>query len=616
MRPALRYIAAATCATALLAGCSGGGNNRRSSAKKRSGPATTAPAPREGERSVKVGKTFQYGGFLVTIGEAGWNTSKRQLAIAVRLHNIGSRWNAPEPAAAVKLGGQEAPLVGTSIRVPPGGSSDLELTADVPEGNPLEDGVVLWGRPDLERPEIALGSSKGHDALFTPAEFTVDAWGRVGKYAVHVTGGHVQAASLDLNQQAPPGQRVVRLVFDEYASRLDPVNGFHPLEHLTLKAADGTIVEGLDASPGRAPVSWTVGGGNWIEFPVAEARPSRLDILLSSLSPKGFSTAHPELVERVAIPVTVGKLRPDRVDEGFPWLPRKAETAKDTPGGLVERDLAGPAVNVAGFSLRPQHLTWDPTQGKVKLAAEAVYLQTESRSNERDLTNGALDAPPQFSFTAALASGGGLYAGAVTEGISVPASGKGPVVLEFDAVDRLDPDDVGLYIGPDSSQASSVPLTRKSNVLAYPPAPSNDRIEAEPVTASDWTVKLRSFRVGLLRTTDVPAPGQLDLEITMDVTASPRAVVRSLGLSFRASVQLFMSMPNGYMRQPVGDSGLVFYKPGQTQRQTVTFHVPDAFAAGRYGFVLRGWDESADVTIDSSVETTFGARLGSPPSGV
>jgi hypothetical protein len=113
-----------------------------------------------------------------------------------------------------------------------------------------------------------------------------------------------------------------------------------------------------------------------------------------------------------------------------------------------------------------------------------------------------------------------------------------------------------------------------------------------------------------------PPPGQLDLEVAFDVTASPDAVVRSLGLSFAPVRQLFRSGFDGYLQQAVADSGLVFYETGQTQRQTATFRVPDSFQPGTYGFALRGYDEVADVTVDSSVEVTFGAQLGTTPAAV
>jgi hypothetical protein len=136
-------------------------------------------------------------------------------------------------------------------------------------------------------------------------------------------------------------------------------------------------------------------------------------------------------------------------------------------------------------------------------------------------------------------------------------------------------------------------------------------VRAAAVTAGDWTVHLTGYRVGLLQTTDPPAPGRRALEVIMDVTASPTAQVKALGLSFRASVQLFVASPNGYMLQAVGYSGLVQFEPGATHRASVTFHVPDSFSAGRRGFVLRGGDETADVTTDVFIETTFAAELGS-----
>jgi len=191
-----------------------------------------------------------------------------------------------------------------------------------------------------------------------------------------------------------------------------------------------------------------------------------------------------------------------------------------------------------------------------------------------------------------------------------------PVTIEFLSVDELDVDDLGLVVGPRAGAASSMPLTAGSSLVSYPPVPMVDRIEAEPVVAGDWTVDLLGYRTGMLSGTDAPRPGSIELEVFLSVSASPGATVRSLGLSFRPSVQLLLAGTDGYMQQPVEKNELVFYEPGETKRQSVVFQVPDSFRPGTRSFVLRGADEVTEVTVDQWVETTFAAELSDVAAGL
>lgn len=601
--------ARALVAALLLAACSGGGGSSSTQSSSAAGATSTSSlALRDGQTAHRIGATFQYGGFLVTIGNAVYDSNEGTLLLGVRFRNIGGVWNQPEVQADLDVGGTHRPITAdTPVDVPPERSTDVTLTVSTLDGDPTRDGVLAWGRPDRDQPIIHLDD--GHvDGGFIPAAVPIDGWAHIGKYAVHLTGGQVQAAYLDLNQQADPGQRVLRIAFDEYANRLDPVNGFYPGEHLTLVRPDGQTVDGVDGSVGLAPMSWTASTRNWIELPVASDPSGDYQLLLSSLSPKGFSTLHPELIERVPIAFHLDEVQAGVApDEPLPnpELP-DADQPQRAP---IDVALEVGAVNVPGFTFRPTHLRWDPAAKSATVDGEATYLQTESNPS-----TGFLAITPQFSFTHLLVSGGRSYTGIVAGNLEVPAGAPRPITIEYLSVDRLDANDAGLFIGPRSSQASSIPLGRASAVPRYPPPPEEQPITASPATAGPWTVQLVAFRVGLLQIDNPPPPGERDLEVIMDVTASPSATVPSLGLSYRPVVQLFIAGADGYMTQARGDSGLVLYNPGETHRQSVTFHVSDTFSPGRVGFVLRSADEVADVQLNAFVETTFGADLGVPPS--
>jgi hypothetical protein len=586
--------------------CSGG--------KSKAHTAATVPRLQLGPGQIdhQLDETFQYAGFSVNIGHAVWDQPSRTMLLGVRFINLGDRWNSPDLTASVDVAGQHVPLIAERPQdVPPRLSADFTLAAEGLTADPAPTGVLTWGKDGTSQPHLPLGPGAPQNA-FNPATVSLDGWASIGKYSVHVTGGKVLAGDLDLNAQAPAGKRILRLLFDQWADRLDPVNGFYPVEHLTLTLPDGTTVPGLDSTPGFAPMSWTTKAGNWIEFPVPDPPTGDYRLLLSSLSPKGFSTLRPDLIDRVGMPLHVGALSPLPVARGLspvPVLPPTQRTvlpaapAPATPPGIDEK-LAVGAVNVGGFSFAPDRLHWDPAAKIATLDGAATYLETESNP-----LGGLLSSPPAFSFTEDLASKGQLYTG-ITEGnTSVDPTRPTPISLRFLNVDDLDPSTATLMIGPRGGAVSTLPLSSDSSVVAYPPAPQFGLISAPPVTAGDWTVTLTAFRVGFLRSDNPPPPGLLDLEVTMRVTVSASATVPALGLSFRPSVQLFRWSDDGYLIQPVSDSGLVQYKPGETHIQSVTYHAPDSVGPGRYGFVLRSNDEVADITITKYVETTFAADL-------
>jgi hypothetical protein len=576
------------------------------------------PVLTDAQEATNVDATFQYGAFDITIGWVVYDPADGSLLLGARFHNLGEEWESTELAATVTSGGEESPVLGDPVDVPPGVAVDLTLEAGPFSSNPLDGGTLTWGRPDRDQPVVAL-APRGGDDLFTSTILPLDAWGSIGKYTVRVTAAEVFAGDVSFNRQADPGNRVVRFHYDEYANTLDPVNGWYGAEHLLLRGPDGTDRTAVAASTGRAPLSWTTGPGQWIDFEVPEPVAGTYDLLLGSVSTNAFSLVDASLIERTAIRVELADPGSSSMPSDTPATAPRAESPVpvrrgDGTGAPFEVDLDAGTVNVAGFSYRPEHLSWDGSS-TAELTGTVSLLETVSDANQESLVGGLLDAPIVFGPTVALVSGGELHGGFVSTTSPVTPGQPLEVTIEFSA-DRLHPDDLGLYLGPRTGAVSSIPLTEASTVPRYPPPPTGARITAPAVTAGDWTVQLVSYRVGMLRSDVAPPPGQLDLEVAFDVTASPDAVVRSLGLSFAPVRQLFRSGFDGYLQQAVADSGLVFYEPGQTQRQTATFRVPDSFQPGTYGFALRGYDEVADVTVDSSVEVTFGAQLGTTPAAV
>jgi hypothetical protein len=250
---------------------------------------------------------------------------------------------------------------------------------------------------------------------------------------------------------------------------------------------------------------------------------------------------------------------------------------------------------------------WDPELQEAVLSGDVEHLQTVTDEDP----GGLLDVPPSFSFTAALASGQDLYSGTVDPLPEIPEEGTVSVDLVFSSVDRLDPDDIGLYLGPRSGMVSSAPLTAGSPVSSYPPAPLVADIEADPAVAGDWTVTLTGFRTGFLQSSTTPDPGRIELEVFVTVTCGPGATERSSGLMFRPTTQLFLTNADGYLTEARRDSGPLIFTPGETKQLSITFEVSDSFAAGRLGFALRSIGELQ--ANDPIVETTFPAQLGEDP---
>ena len=596
--------------------CSDGSSGVRA-VQSQYGSATALLVLQPGQVRHDLNVTFQFGAFQATIGTAVYDPAQQQLIAGVRMHNVGSEWSFVSLASTLRHGTDVTPLLGDSADVPPGAATDLTVSFGSVAADPFTDGSTwVWGDDDEAQAVVNLGDDTVTGGSL-PQDVAIDAWGSLGKYSVHVTGARVLSGDLGLNVPPPPGERVLRVLFDVFTIHQDPVNGFYPIEHLTLTRPDGTTVEGTGSSDGFSPVSWTAQGSNWIDFPVADAVAGDYQLQLASLSPMAMGSLHPELIERTPIALSIPAdaiATPAAAPESSPPIPDL--DGPSAPAAPVDVDLAVPPMNVPTMSFQPRHLAWDPATQTALLTGDASVIADPAANvanPDEDLSGGLLDITPQFSFTHALASAGRFYTGVVNGSVEVPPGPPVPMTIEFDGVDALDPSDIGLYIGARDAAAASVPLTAGSSVIAYPPQPQVNTITAPPVTAGDWTVQLLSYRVGMISVTPPPA-GQRQLELTFDVTVSPTAHVKALGLAFHPSVQLFLANTDGYLGQAAFDTTLLTFNPGETHRQTVVFNVPDSFVPGTLGLVLRGNDETLDLSADVFVETTFVATLNTPDS--
>jgi hypothetical protein len=561
------------------------------------------------ESDYRVRATFQYDGFLVTVGDGDYDDTDGTLRLGLRFENLTDGWSSAPVSAAYTGPGVDSSLsvFADLVDVPPRRS--IDLTAEVLSLPEAPDGSsrIAWGRDDRDQPIVAFDGE--HENLWVPAVVDVDEWVGIGRYVVHLTRGVVYAGSLDGNVQNDPGLRTLRLYHDTYNLVMDPVNGFHPVEHFKLRPPDGELIEASRGSEGYAPSSWTATTDNWVEFDVDAHLEGDYEIELTSQSPSALGSLHPELIEAA----TVG-FRLDAVEPGSPPdlptplpAPPEPEPDPEAPVDLpppLELELTTAPINVGGFSFTPTLLTWDPELQEAVVTGDVEYLQTVTDEDP----GGVLDVPPTFSFTAALASGPNLFGGTVDSLPEIPDEGTVEVDLAFVAVDELDPGDLGLYLGPRGGMVSSAALTPASPVSTYPPAPVVAEIDAEPAVAGDWTVELTGYRTGFLQSTTSPNPGRIELEIFLTVTLGPAATDRSSYLMFSPTTQLFLTNADGYLTEARRDSGALIFEPGQTKELSITFEMSDSFTAGRLGFALRSISELQ--AKDPIVETIFPADLG------
>ncbi|HEX5542548.1 MAG TPA: hypothetical protein VFX60_13485 [Micromonospora sp.] len=602
-----RLLSAGLAAVLVISGCTG----ERSDGDDKP-PAQDALVLAPGQTRHHVGTSFQYGQFLATVGDSVYDENTKKFYLAVRFQNIGDGW--AEPYVPAHLTTASVPSITLNPdefrRVPPLVVQTVTYVGDSVETDPTPDGRVTFGPPDRDQPVIALDPAQ-ESTLFLSRPQELNGWLQIGKYAVNVRRARVLAGQLSNNQQAEAGQRILRLDFDVYCNRYDPVGGFFPAEHLILAAPGGDQPqETIGASEGFAPRSWTVSTGNWVEFVVPADYAGTYTLLLSSVNTGGF-TLHPELIERVALPITLEDGEPEPVakaDPALPRLPTPAPTASSQPSPAepepLDVDLKSGAMNVPGFTYTPTRLHYDPAAQTAVVEGDAVYIESDNSTGD-----GLLDTPPQFGFNANLVSRGRLYNGSITGNSVVARQGSTPITITFLSVTELDPADLGLVIGTGTGPAATLPLGPRSPVIADPPPISGGAVSAPQVTAGDWSIQLLSYRVGHLHQVRRIRPGQRELELKLKVSASASAKAKGLGLIFRPAGQVFLLSSGGYLTQALADGGIGDFEPGQTHVLTVTFAVPDAFTPGLLGVTVRGGDEITDIFTNSFAEVTFPAEL-------
>ena len=567
------------------------------------GPFDAGAELQPGEVAHEVGTSFQYQAFVITVGVMVHDAESSQLRLGLRFANISGGWAQTDATAELELGdGTTVPVSGDLFEVPPGVAVDVTATASSVPQDPVADAVVTWGRPAFDRPVFRLDGSGGEN-LWLPATVPVDGWVQIGKFGIHLTGVQVNASKLDLGIQAEPGERVLRVFVEEYTAR-GSTAPFDARNNLLLRLPSGEELDAVDGSPMANQLSWTAQGGQWAEFEVPADLDGAYELLLASVAKVGFSTLQPELIERRAIPFelvdVVAGPPPERVDLTFP-MPYPPE-----PEGIGEPfavDLDVGSVNVPGYDVEPTGLAYDPVTRTATVDATVTSLVSAAAPDD-----GILSAEPTFGFRVVLASAGRLATGVIEGSGVVDAEVPTEVRFAFSDVRQLTPDGAGLYIGPGNGAVASMPLGAESTVPAWPPAPVEQLVTAPEITAGDWTVRLRSYRLGLFNPSLTPELGRRQLEVSLEATASPSAPVRALGLSFRPVYQVLLGSGTGYDQGAVADSGLVELTPGQSVTLTVTFDVADSFQGGRVPFVVRSRGEFAEIA-ELWVETRFEADL-------
>lgn len=613
----VRLVAAGAVALSLMA-CSAGdiaedGGQRSTAASAlaarvgRSGtedlgsvaPPTLAP----GQTAHRIGTSFQYQSFVITVGHAVHDRDAQRLTLGLRFENISGGFAQTDASAELALGdGTTVPISGDLFEVPPGVAVDVTAVATTVPDDPVAEGVVTWGRPAFDQPVFRLDGSGGEN-LWLPADVALDAWTQIGKFGIHLTGVQVHASRIDLGIQAEPGERILRVFVEELTAR-GTTSPFDARGNLLLGLPSGEVVDAVDGSPMAAQLSWTAQGGQWADFAVPADVDGSYELLLASMPKVGFGTLRPELVERRVIPF-------DLIDIGPGPAPEPTRLAfpspyPPAPGGVGDPfvvDLDVGSMNVPGYDVAPKRLAYDPSTRTATLDATVTSMVSAAEPDD-----GLLSAAPTFGFRVLLESDGRLATGVVEGDGVVDADEPTELTFEFSDVRSLTPGSGGLLIGPSEGAVSSMPLGVDSDLVAWPPDPVAQAVDAPPVVAGDWTVQLRSYRLGLFNPSIRPGVGRRQLEISLEATASPTAQVRSLGLSFRPQYQVLLASGTGYDQAAVADSGLVELTPGQSVALTVTFDVADAFQGGRVPVVVRSRAEFAELA-EHWVEVRFLADL-------
>lgn len=594
-------LAAATVAVAALASasCSTSGDDpavATTSSTSTSGAAgavtsTTARAVQPHEVVAEVGTSFQYKEFVVTVGHVVHDPEAQVLRLAMRYQNRSGGWAQTEATGQIEWpDGTTAPVTGDLFDVPPGATVDVTAVSGFVPLDSFEEASLVLGSSSYAQPSVRLDGEGGED-LWLPVEVPLDEWGQIGKFGVHVTGVQVNASQVDMGIQAVPGELVMRVLLEEFTAR-GTTSPFDAGQNLLLRRPDGETVKGLHGSPMASEISWTAQGDQWVDFPVSSDVDGRYELLLG-IAENGFGVLNPDLIERRSIPFEMEGIEPGAAPEvGELPFPAAYPVPAEGLGDPVDVELDAGAVNLPGFDLQPTRLRYDP-------ASKTATLDTVVRSLEKRVgeTGGILSADPTFDARLALASGGRLNSGYASGDGVVSLDEPNEITFTFSDVRSLDPADVALYAGPSEGAVSSLPLGPASAVPAWPPRPVAREVVAPEVTAGDWTVQFTSYRIGLVDPLARPRLGRRQLELELDVTASPTAQVKALGLSFQPKYQVLLGSGTGYDQAAVADSGFVEFTPGQSESMSVTFEVPDNFRGGRIPVVVRSNAEYGEIPV-------------------
>ncbi len=659
-------------ATALLAGCTDGGTSKSgnpssgavATAEMASGPAGLGGAASRPvvanpatQRSVDVGTTFDYGSFRITIGHVVFDRDLQAVGIGARVHNTAGVWRQTTwPGAALRIADKEHVLFGPVIDLPPGALVDVTLTAELVSGDPLAGdplarGVFHLGAPtdlQIDIPLVALAERPADaEKPFVATPVVAEGWASIGKYSVHVTGAMLLTSAPEVGATPLRDERVLRLTYDLFAIRQDPVQGFGASEHLKLKRPDGKTVDPLSASSIVFPVSWSAFVSNTVDFAVPANVDGNYSLSLSSLSPIGL-VPNPSAIERVDLPLaialgeaTVPPLEPSAIpDLTLLRNPTKssASPSAGTSKDAVDVDLdrrgnpTGFTVQVKGMR-RPagsttvtldvvvKALAWDLPPAA---APGSTPGSTPGSDPERIIIEGAakearglLAVDPQFSPTVALIAGGQVLPGTIdTKEYGIPETGR-TMSFVFTSLSSAVPtlDDATLVIGNRTVRPAYVPLGDRSPMPLDPVAPgAGVRIDSPSIVSDHWSVKVRSSRLGLF-SGDVPV-GKVQLELDLVVTIASTAKPGSLGLTFRPEAQVFLARSDGYLVQPVKTAAAQAFEPGATHALKVVFTL-DAGVLDRRGaadldaLMIRSRDESGDIP-DRITETLAPVGLLGP----
>ena len=607
-------------ALALLAACSGSNGSGTDTTSTTTEPVvddvpvalggaaslTLAPS----QRAVDIGVAFQSGSFLVTLGTVVHDRTDDTLYVGMRFQNLGPSWAVPQPEVKLLVEGTEHHVFPSGVpRVPPLHSTTLTGTVQLRDVDPLALGALRFGRADETQTTVELATGRA-EGFGPPVAVSLDEWGQIGKHTVHLTAGELMADAVRA-PRAPTGQRVLRLSLDEYSSTGSPVNGFHPADHFLLRWPDGTVVEPLGGSRGRGTLSWTAATGGWVDFAVPAEPAGRYEALLASVGVHSFSNLHPELVERVAIPVVVpdGLVQgPTELDPELVPLPVPRLPATGPAPAPVDLELDLPEVNVPGFAYTATRLSWDPDGGTVRVEGSARMVPSIVAAS----TGGLFDTPSTFSPAVALDLDGSLHNGVISGGVRrIEPDQAVEVTFEFASIDRFDPASAALLLGQDHMAASMLPLGSGARLPLWPAVPELAPVDAPLVTAGNYQVQVVGWRFGLPRELDRPPPGQLALELVIEVTAVPVEEPGAFGLGFSTRTQLFLAGADGYLQQS-DNHDQAFLEAGESVRLGASYYVSDRWRPGPLTLTVRSRDEITAITSLEWVEVTFVAELLTP----